>query len=122
MQPSPLKKHPASLGNMMAKGAAWMTSFRIIASSLVMSVVVPIIKLYWEIPSTVVGRVAYIATASGIGALVYGSCVFLLRHWRANPDSAEAWIWMQVTNILNDVFGRIRVSFRQMLCAKELHK
>ena len=96
--------------------------WRPLASSLVMSVVVLIIKLYWEIPSTVVGRVAYIATASGIGALVYGSCVFLLRHWRANPDSAEAWIWIQVTNILNDVFGRIRVSYRQMLCAKEFHK
>jgi hypothetical protein len=87
-----------------------------------MSVVVLSIRLYWEIPSTVAGRVAYIATASGIGALVYGRCVFLLRHWRANPDSAEAWIWMQVTNILNDVFGRIRVSYRQMLVPRNCHK
>ena len=42
-----------------------------LASSLVMSVVVLSIKLYWEIPATVTGRVAYVATASGIGASVY---------------------------------------------------
>ena len=93
-----------------------------LASSLVMSVVVLSIKLHWEIPATVTGRVAYVVAASGIGASVYAACVFLLWRWQANPDSAEAWIWRQVTNILNDICGRIRVSYRQMLCAKELHK
>jgi lipopolysaccharide exporter len=93
-----------------------------LASSLVMSIVVLSIKLYWEIPATVTGRVAYVVAVSGIGALVYAACVFLLWRWQANPDSAEAWIWRQVTNILNDICGRIRVSYRQMLCAKELHK
>jgi len=84
-----------------------------LASCLVMSVVVLIIKLYWEILATVTGRVAYVATASGIGALVYAACVFLLWRWQANPDSAEAWIWRQVTNILNDICGRIRVFISQ---------
>ena len=93
-----------------------------LASSLVMSVVVLSIRLYWEIPLTIAGRVAYITAASGIGALVYAVCVFLLSRWQANPDSAEAWIWKQVTNSLNDAFARTRVSYRSMPSAKTLHK
>ena len=57
-----------------------------------MSVVVLSIRLYWEIPSTIAGRVAYITAAPGIGALIYAASVFLLQRWQANPDSAEAWI------------------------------
>jgi O-antigen/teichoic acid export membrane protein len=93
-----------------------------LASSLVMSVVVLSIRLYWEIPLTIAGRVAFITAASGIGALVYAACVFLLSRWQANPDSAEAWIWKQVTNSLNDAFARTRVSYRSMPSAKTLHK
>lgn len=91
-----------------------------LASSLVMGVVVLSIKLCWKIPPTVIGRAVYVTAASGFGALVYATCVFLLWRWQANSDSAEAWIWKQVANILNDVFRRIRNRYRSMPCAKEL--
>jgi hypothetical protein len=42
--------------------------------------------------------------------------------WQANPDSAAAWTWKQVTNMLNPVIGRIGFYNRQILCAKELRK
>src|SRR5262245_2987243 len=83
-----------------------------LASSLAMSAVVLSVKLYWEIPSTFSGRVAYVGALSGIGALAYATCVFLLRCRQTNPDSAEAWIWKQVTNFRNDFCGRFRVSYR----------
>src|SRR5262245_7629527 len=83
-----------------------------LASSLAMSAVVLRVKLYWEIPSTFAARVAYVGALSGIGALAYAMCVFLLRRRQTNPDSAEAWIWKQVTNLLNDFCGRFRVSYR----------
>jgi len=93
-----------------------------LVGSLAMRIVVQSVKLYWEIPATSTGRLAYVIAAAGIGSLVYAASLFLLQRWQANPDSAAAWTGKQVTNMLNHVIGRIRFSNRQILCAKELHK
>jgi len=93
-----------------------------LASSLAMSAVVLSVKLYWEIPSTLLRESRMLARYLGHRSL--GLCyVRVLTQSSAGKSRFSGGLDLEAGyEYLNDVFGRIRVSYRQVLCAKELHK